>query len=147
MKMEALHVVHGEILQAIHEECFDESWSVEAFQNLLGLPATFGYLMVSDEGPKGFILCQGDGLEAEIITIATRKQNRRSGIGRCLLEKVLGQTGRLFLEVARDNPGAIAFYEHLGFAQIGVRKNYYKRSGDIKVDALVMEKASFKPDD
>ena len=46
----------------------------------------------------------------------------------------------LFLEVAVDNPHAIALYERHGFERVGKRPNYYVR-GDVKTDALVMRAA------
>jgi ribosomal-protein-alanine N-acetyltransferase len=42
------------------------------------------------------------------------------------------------LEVGRDNPAAIALYEGLGFARVGVRRAYYDRGAAGRADALVM---------
>ena len=83
--------------------------------------------------------------EAEIITVATHPDHRRKGlaaqnlqtaIDRCRIENA----DRLFLEVAADNPAAIALYDSHGFAPIGRRKGYYARAGQPAVDAILFEK-------
>ncbi|WP_167730677.1 GNAT family N-acetyltransferase [Terasakiella sp. SH-1] len=136
----SLELAHCEILAALHAEAFGESWSVKAFQDLVGLSASYGYLAQVGEEPVGFILCQGDEVEAEIITIATRRLQRRTGIGTKLLEHACQQTGRMFLEVDEENDGAISFYQARDFHQIGLRTGYYKHPDGRKTDALVMER-------
>ncbi|GGF54069.1 ribosomal-protein-alanine acetyltransferase [Terasakiella brassicae] len=132
---------HCAVIANLHAESFTENWSTQAFADLVGLPATFGFLAFDCENddPFGFILCQGDNIEAEIITIATRPAIRRQGVAGALLKAACAQTARMFLEVATDNLSAISFYEKHGFAKIGVRKNYYKRSDGALVNALVYE--------
>jgi ribosomal-protein-alanine N-acetyltransferase len=141
MKIDDIDFVHCKLIAQMHEESFAESWTEKAFADLIGLPATFGFVAISahESEPLGFVLCQGDRVEAEIITIATRPQVRRGGVAHHLLDGVCACTRRVFLEVARDNPVAISFYEKYGFNQIGLRKNYYKRTGTASVDALVYE--------
>ena len=46
----------------------------------------------------------------------------------------------MFLEVAEDNPGAIALYERTGFTAVGRRASYYGRPGAQAVDAVVMRR-------
>jgi len=141
MILHNLSIAHCAVLSQLHEESFDEAWTEKSFQDLVGMPATFGFLMSDEAGdPLGFILCQGDEIEAEIIAIATRSKVRRSGIARQLLNAAINKTQRMFLEVAEDNQGAIIFYQRHGFKQIARRKNYYKKKGKLAVDALVMEK-------
>lgn len=69
--------------------------------------------------------------EAEILMVASGR--RRQGYARRLLAEArerLGADGvvRLHLEVAEDNPVAIALYESAGFEPVGRRPGYY-RSG------------------
>jgi len=139
MKLVALAPIHSEIIAALHEDAFAESWTSQAFADLIDLPASFGFICSMDEVPVGFILCQGDAIEAEIIAIATAKDARRQGVAKNLLSSICKQTERLFLEVAKDNPGAMAFYNSAGFTEIGLRKKYYKRGDGLFVDAVVME--------
>lgn len=132
---------HCAVIADLHAESFTENWSTQAFADLISLPATFGFLAFDrdNDDPFGFVLCQGDDIEAEIITIATRPSVRRKGVAGALLKAACTQTARMFLEVATDNLSAISFYEKHGFAKIGVRKNYYKRPNGAVVDALVYE--------
>ncbi|WP_419798249.1 MAG: GNAT family N-acetyltransferase [Terasakiella sp.] len=136
-----LGLSHCAVIARLHEESFSENWSIQAFADLVGLPATFGFLAFDrdSDDPLGFILCQGDNIEAEIITIATRPAARRQGVARALLKAACIKSARMFLEVATDNLSAISFYEKHGFAKIGLRKNYYKRPNGKVVDALVYE--------
>lgn len=146
MNIAALRVAHCAVLSELHAESFHEAWSEKSFADLIGLPACFGYLAVEEETaqPMGFILCQGDAVEAEIITIATRPACRRSGVAQALLGEACAQSGRMFLEVARDNIGALSFYQKHGFTEIAVRRGYYKRTEGPSVDALVMEWTSIE---
>lgn len=138
MIYEALTQSYTEIVAAIHEEAFGESWSTDAFTDLMNMPASFGIIAHENHDPCGFILCQGDHHESEIIAIATCIPYRRKGIGTGLIDRALMQTKRLFLEVGADNEAAYDFYIRYGFEKVGQRKNYYARSEGRKVDALIM---------
>jgi len=138
--LEALCVAHSEVVANLHQRAFDENWSAKEFQNLITMPASFGFLALKGALPVGFVLCQGDDVEAEIITIASDPACERRGIGTILLQCVLKQTQRLFLEVAEDNIKAINFYEKQDFQTIGKRPRYYNRGSGNHCDALVMQK-------
>ncbi|SCA55879.1 Ribosomal-protein-alanine acetyltransferase [Candidatus Terasakiella magnetica] len=140
MRLEVLHIAHSEMIAHLHKESFDENWSIQAFADLVGLPATFGFMAHLQDQPAGFILCQGDEVEAEIITIATSPDFRRQGLAKALLRQACEKTKRMFLEVDEMNKGAIVFYKTMGFSQIARRKNYYTHSKAPKTDALVMER-------
>lgn len=141
MTLVELTAFHADIVAELHRTSFQENWSAKAFAELMTLPASFGFLALKDDQPVGFILCQGDAVEAEIITIATQPAARRTGIAGQLVTNIGSKTQRLFLEVAEDNPAALAFYTQFGFTQVGRRKNYYKHHNRDDVDALVMEKS------
>jgi ribosomal-protein-alanine N-acetyltransferase len=61
-------------------------------------------------------------------------------VGTALL-KALRQasTGEIFLEVAENNPGAIALYKSNGWVEIGRRPAYYANG----IHAVVMKKGSW----
>jgi len=134
-----LSLAHHDLLAALHAQGFDDPWSAKTFAELLILPAVWGWLAVtSEDQPVGFILCQGDDIEAEVLTLMTHKTYRRQGIATQLIGYSTSHTNRLFLEVARDNPTAEAFYHAQNFKQIGQRRHYYKRASGARVDALVL---------
>lgn len=77
--------------------------------------------------------------EYEIHTIGVDKTQQGKGIGRGLMERLMGFAGGdvVFLEVRTDNDAAIGLYESFGFTKMGVRKRYYRVSG---ADAYTMRR-------
>ena len=68
--------------------------------------------------------------EGEIARIATSPQHRRQGVAVRLLEKMRAfsyeqNITRWLLDVRISNETAIHFYKAAGFAEDGVRKNFY----------------------
>ena len=81
--------------------------------------------------------------EAHLLVIGVDRRQQRHGHGARLLGQVIataraGGAVRLLLEVRAANTQAIAFYQGLGFAQIGVRRGYYPAVAG-REDALVFE--------
>lgn len=134
----ALTPFHADVLSRLHKDAFQECWSVKEFQDLLSMPAAFGFLAEKNKKPIGFIICQGTDEEAEIITIATVQNMRRIGVAKKLLSCALKRVPIMFLEVAQDNEAAKAFYMKYGFTIVGLRPKYYKRGAGQFVDAQVM---------
>lgn len=78
--------------------------------------------------------------EAHIGTIAVHPDDRQKGIGQKLLatalyHAALGGMLHVFLEVRRSNEAAQAMYRKFGFEEVGVRKRYYRDTGE---DAILM---------
>lgn len=133
-----------EALAAVHGLAFQPGWSAEEIADLGSGPGVFG-LIIEDEGPIGMILCRAVAGEAEILTLAVDPARRRRGAGRALVEAAAGMAATLgaeemFLEVAVDNPAALALYEAAGFARVGRRPGYYARTDGADVDAVVMRR-------
>ncbi len=82
--------------------------------------------------------------EAELLDIAIDAAQQRRGIGRSLLQAMLalarhGGMRRMVLEVRASNLPALALYRACGFAQIGLRHDYYPAAGG-REDAILMGK-------
>ena len=77
--------------------------------------------------------------EYEIHTIGVDPDYQGRGIGRQLLGELLNiaDGGVVHLEVRTDNEPAIALYRSVGFAEVGVRRRYYRISG---ADAYTMRR-------
>ena len=77
--------------------------------------------------------------EYEVHTIGVDPAYQGQGIGRRLLDELLGfaDRGVVYLEVRTDNEPAIALYLRAGFARIGLRRRYYRVSG---ADAYTMRR-------
>ena len=76
--------------------------------------------------------------EAELLNLAVAPEYRRRGVGRGLLQALLGMfrtsdSLSVFLEVRQSNSMAREFYKRLGFQEIGVRRNYYNKPAEAAV--------------
>lgn len=83
-----------------------------------------------------------DGVDAQVMTLGTRTDVQRRGIGRMLLDALLDRARELradsmLLEVRVDNEPALELYRRAGFEQLGLRKRYYQPEN---VDAWTMRK-------
>lgn len=82
--------------------------------------------------------------ECHLMNIVTDPNFQGLGVASQLIEEMYNyakQSGmvKVILEVRDSNVVAIEFYHKQGFAEIGLRKNYYKTLKG-KEDALVMER-------
>ena len=122
-----------------------DAWSSATMLSDLRNPQC--YYLVADrvgdpgalDGYAGLFAPRG-GHEGDIQTIAVAETARRGGLGRALMNALIGEARtrgakEVFLEVRADNPGPKRLYETLGFEEIAVRVGYYQPDG---VDAIVM---------
>ena len=78
--------------------------------------------------------------ELHVNTLGVRAGHERRGIATSLLDDAWADArargvSRATLEVAVSNLGAQRLYYRYGFRPVGVRKNYYERTGE---DALIL---------
>jgi ribosomal-protein-alanine N-acetyltransferase len=135
----------GAALAEVHAAAFDKPWTAADILRFAGDRGGFALVAQADDGAlAGFILCRMIAGETEILTLAVRPTFRRQGIAAALVGEAAGVAAltadAMFLEVAEDNPGAIALYERTGFQPVGRRRAYYGRAGAPAVDALVMRR-------
>jgi ribosomal-protein-alanine N-acetyltransferase len=127
-------------------------------QNAYPFPWTRGNFLDSlDSGYEAWVLRDEDGRllgyflmmqaleEVHLLNITVRPDVQGRGLGRKLLDKLIGlarEAGMhaVLLEVRPSNSHALMVYHHLGFVQIGQRKNYYPAAGSSREDAIVMRK-------
>ncbi len=133
-EIELLQDPHG--LAAMHQKCFDAAWSAQAFADLYDKADAKSY-----GTQNGFILLQPLPDAFEILTLAVLPAARRHGLATALLKTAfrLADNLPIWLEVAADNQPALALYRACGFVETGRRKAYYKRAGQKRVDALLMQ--------
>ena len=115
-------------------------WKREYFLNELKNPFSLFICALADKELSGFAVVWSAADELQLNNIAVAKNQRRSGIGRALLEFIekyphKEKPTRIFLEVREKNVTAIKFYETMKFKATGTRQNYY--SDD---NAVLMEK-------
>lgn len=124
----------------------DDPWSAQAFRE--AVRSGHHYLAARDTtantlvGYAGLALIAGPPEpEAEVHTIGVHPDHQGRGIGRRLLDGLLGYADDhdavVFLEVRTDNEPAQALYRRTGFAVVGIRRRYYRPSG---ADAFTMRR-------
>ncbi|NQV81762.1 MAG: GNAT family N-acetyltransferase [Alphaproteobacteria bacterium] len=133
---------HQAVLAALHAMCFSAPWSAAEMDQLLAMPGAFAAVADSPGGPGGFHITRFAADEAEIISIGVRPSARRTGLGAALLRDAMDRSmdagaRMLFVDVAENNPAAIALYRQAGFAAVGRRPGYYADPNGHR-DALVL---------
>lgn len=117
-------------------------WPVTAYEDAASQARLF---VAEEEGELvGFAVGALIGEEGELETLGVRQDAQRKGIGRALMEEVLGwMDGRpVMLEVRAENLGARLLYEKFGFVQVGLRQSYYAAPEE---DAVVMRRTLDTP--
>jgi ribosomal-protein-alanine N-acetyltransferase len=131
-------------ISRVHADSFARAWSIGDVEALLAGP---GAALVAFSSPGGalvgFVIGRIVVDEAEILSVAVARSDRRKGLGRRLVRAFadLASTRgaqRIFLEVAAGNSDARALYEASGFQATGVRRGYYEEPGRPPEDAIVM---------
>lgn len=108
---------------------FDEFWNSNILKSELE-NALSKYIVAKQEeqivGFAGIIILPDD---VEITNIVTKKNERKKGIGKLLLDKLIEMAAKfekdISLEVNEKNEVAINLYKKFGFKEVGIRKKYY----------------------
>ncbi len=122
---------------------FGEQWTAAQCISALSLPCSSLLLAYFDGVLAGFALSRWVLNEEELLMIGVNKPHQQNGLGSFIIRHIIAR-GRnnnrteLFLEV-RSNNTARQFYYHLGFQEVGIRKNYYMVSDGQSIDAITMQ--------
>lgn len=129
-----------EAVAELEANIFSMPWSVQGFADTLCREDVLFLVACEEEQLLGYsgVYCTAD--EGEITNVAVSQSARRRGVGRALLETLIGALDdrgifRVVLEVRASNEPAICLYEQQGFAVVGTRKNFYEKPTE---DAYVM---------
>ena len=137
--MTADHVSQVAELEKI---CFSDPWSEKSIASELTNPLSLWLVAVEDDRVAGYVGSQSVMDESDMMNVAVHPDFRRQGVAEKLVLELVAALAKndnhcLTLEVRASNVSAISLYEKLGFAQIGLRKNYYRNP---KEDALILRK-------
>lgn len=141
MKICALTEERISAAAALEAGCFQDGVSESALRDFVYAESNHYLAALSEDGILlgygGFSVAAD---EAEIINVAVSPDARRCGIGRALTQRILDDACALgasvmYLEVRASNTAARALYTVLGFAEIGVRRGYYRAPRE---DAVLM---------
>lgn len=126
---------------AIENRSYPKPWIREHFLAELTSPHAFPLAAFTADGRLTGYICPLLVLdEGHIMNVAVHPDFRGRGVGRMLVERVMGDcrdagAAYVSLEVRVSNAPAIALYRGLGFRETGTRRRYYENGED----ALLME--------
>lgn len=122
----------------IEKECFaSDAWSEDMFKYAVNTEGFCSLSAFADNGELAGYIIVTEFVDANIDSIAVKREYRRQGIAESLIEAALkGFSGDVFLEVRVSNTPAISLYEKLGFEKIALRKDYYDFPCE---DAIIMK--------
>ncbi len=123
---------------------FPDPWGKKEIFSYICSDRGMCFTALEGDEPIAYIIGTKIPPEGEIYRIAVREDKRQRGIGYRLLSFALkSERGAgvetVFLEVRESNAPARALYRAYGFAEVSVRKNYYKNPAE---DAVIMIKDS-----
>lgn len=123
-------------IKKIEDECFSVPWSEKSIEECLNNPCSRFYIAKDGENAAGYIGIQIFSGEGYVTNVAVLKAYRKQGIAESLFKKALQNDMEfLTLEVRKSNTPAINLYKKLGFAEVGVRPEFYR---DPEEDAILM---------
>jgi ribosomal-protein-alanine N-acetyltransferase len=118
---------------ALDRECFEPGVAYSNREMGRFLAFATRVAVVAERGGTIAGFCIGylaPGRAGHIITLDVREADRRTGVGKALLEATIARLAKAgapetLLEVDVANAAAIAFYERLGFQRAGEIPDYY----------------------
>ena len=114
----------------IEREAFARPATHQRFEKELLLPQSRPRVAEVAGAIVGYLIYWQVTDEFQLLDLAVKKEFRRRGVARALLAHLLDEADALLgsivhLEVAVKNEAAIQLYGTHGFAEVGVRENYY----------------------
>ena len=142
MEIVKMNETHVAPIAELEKLCFSDPWSENSIAYELTSRLSYWLVAVEDGEVVGYIGSQSVLGESDMMNVAVHPDHRRKGIAEALVSALAADLKTmdnvcLTLEVRASNDPAIALYEKLGFAQVGLRKNYYRNP---KEDALILRK-------
>ena len=130
----------------LEKMAFSMPWSRQDFCDMLENKDAL-YLVVEEDIRPGIVIaCCGMRSivgEGDISNVVVHPDYRKQGIARQMLVELLKRGREEFgvqaytLEVRKSNKDAVNLYSGLGFAEEGIRKNFYEKPVE---DAVIMWK-------
>ncbi len=129
-----------ETITQIEKDNFSLPWKFNDFKKALDDKQIFK-VVYNEKEVIGYFLALVVCDEAQVATIAVKKEFRKLGCGKKILEAAILEAwirgvDSMYLEVRKSNIAALNLYEHIGFERLGERKNFYESP---KEDAITMK--------
>lgn len=134
----------SDALARLHAGCFTAAWDAPDFETYLSRETDDVLALYVKNKLAGLSVLRTVVDQSDILTICMAKKYRGKGRAAALLkasEDAVARRGAdiIFLDVAEDNPAAIALYRRAGYIQHGRRSGYYRRP-DARIGALLFQK-------
>ena len=128
------------VMAAAFDPAYGEAWTRRQVEDAMITGNCHYGLAGEAEYSAGFFLTRAVVDEEELLLIAVHPEYRGRGYGKALLNQFCEQARargavRLLLEMRRGNP-AERLYRAAGFAQVGLRPDYYRAPNGQRMDAL-----------
>jgi [ribosomal protein S18]-alanine N-acetyltransferase len=125
---------------AIERRIFSDAWPESFFREELSQAMAWARVAEADGAIAGYLLAWVGAGAGHVGNLGVVPDARRRGVARALLEDLLEHAGaagaaQLTLEVRVSNFAAQALYRGFGFRLAGLRRGYYRDTGE---DALTM---------
>jgi len=122
--------------------CYPSPWSEQLIRNEFAKDISFRLGLQVETDLVAYCFSYLLPGELHLLNLAVAPEYRGRGYGGYLLAKVLLYAIKrgskfAYLEVRPSNEIALGLYRQLGFARVGVRRNYYQDNGE---DALLFER-------
>lgn len=142
MEIVEMNLGHVPQVAALEALCFSDPWSEKSVASELDNELALWLVAVENGTVAGYVGSQTVLGETDMMNIAVHPDFRRQHIGERLIgelvERLKNMGSRcLTLEVRSSNAPARSLYEKLGFAQVGLRRNYYRNP---KEDGCILRK-------
>lgn len=139
LPMDAAHVP---AVMQVELAAYEFPWTEGNFRDSL-IAGYSSWVLMHGEQVLGYaLMCMVAG-EAQILNVCVAPSQRRRGLARVLMDHLLriaraAAMEIVILEVRPSNLAALALYQSYGFAQIGVRRRYYRSADGRGEDAQVL---------
>lgn len=129
-----------EAIASLETEIFPDPWSAKSIKETYDQKHALILGAYQDGKLIGYVIFYYILDEGEIARIAVSPSHRRQGVADQIFARLLEfctqkDIERILLDVRVSNETAIAFYKKSGFAEDGIRKNFYDNP---KEHALLM---------
>jgi|SRR5262252_3417539 ribosomal-protein-alanine N-acetyltransferase len=133
-----------ETVAAIEREIYEFPWTLGNFRDSLAAGYSC-WALDSPEGLIGYAVMMLGASEAHLLNLSIAPSYQRRGLGAGLLEHLIRIARAygahvIFLEVRRSNTAGQRLYARYGFAESGLRKDYYPAARG-REDALIFSLA------
>lgn len=140
IKISHLQTQDIDAVEEIERANYSLPWSVQAFTDALERDYYLFLKAEVDGVLAGYCGYQRSFEIADITNVTVKKEFRRQGIARLMLQQLMKEgrsqgIERFTLEVRSSNEPAVSLYSSLGFYKEGVRKGYYESPRE---DALIL---------